>query len=207
MANVNAPFGLQLIQARGGYSFNAQGNLYSCPSTDNTIISLNDAVKAAASSDANGVPNIAKCAGTDAIRGVVQGVLPVYPGPSLVGTTLALNATRAPATKAKAYYFIVNDDETSVYMIQDDGITTANLVAASANLNSTLTIANGATDTSPSATVLLSSSFAVTNTFNIKLNGLVQGANQQQNPNAYGAYARWRCFINVSELTGSFVGI
>lgn len=207
MANVNTPFGLQVIRGGGVYSFNAQGSLYSIPSTDNNAFYLNDVVKAAASSDANGVPNVTKITnGTDAIRGVIQAILPVYPTPSLVGAALSLETTNIPATKAKAYYVVVDDDPTTIYMIQDDGITTANLVAASANLNSSLTIAAGATTTSPSATVLLSSSFATTNTFCIKLLGLVQGANMQA-ANAYGAYAKWQARINVSEMTGSFAGV
>jgi hypothetical protein len=126
----------------------------------------------------------------------------VWPGPSLVGAALALENAYVPATKTAIAYILVDDDPTSIYSIQDDGITTANLVAASANLNSTLTITAGATTTSPSATVLLSSSFAVTNTFNIKLIGLIQSPN-----NAFGAYAKWQAKINVSEMTGSFVGI
>ncbi len=201
MANTNTPFGMQLIRGGGGYAFNAQGNLYSIPSTDNSAYYLNDAVKLAASSDADGVANIAKAAGTDVLLGSVQMILPVRQGPSLVGTALALETTNIPATKAKIYYVLVSDDPTMEYMIQDDGITTANLVAASANLNSSLTVTAGATTTSPSATVLLSSSFAATNTLNIKLQGLVQ-----QPGNVYGAYAKWQCRINMSVMPSIPVG-
>jgi hypothetical protein len=196
VANTNAPVGLQVIRARGAYSFSDQGNLYSIPSTDGNAFYLNDVVKAAASSDAQGVPNVTKITnGTDLIRGVLQIILPVYAKPSLVGTALSLETTNIPATKAAAYYVVINDDYTTTYLCQDDGITTASLVAASANLNSSLTITAGASTTSPSATVLLSSSFAATLGLCIKLNGLVQ-----QSGNVYGAFAKWQCYINTSEM-------
>lgn len=202
MANSNTPFGLQVLRGAAGYSFNAQGNLYSVPDTDDTnAYYLNDAVKLAASSDATGIPNVTKAAGTDILLGSIQAILPVKANPSLEGTTLDLSRTSLPATKTIDYYVIVSDDPTTLYMIQDDGITTANLVAASANLNSSLTVTNGATVTSPSATVLLSSSFAATNTLNIKLNGLVQ-----QPGNEFAAYAKWQARINTALMPSSPVG-
>src|SRR5258705_5324287 len=111
-----------------------------------------DAVKSVASSDNNGVPNIVKAAGTDILLGSIQGIYPVGFNPvSLAGTALSLETTNIPATKAAIYYVMVCDDPTAQYVIQDDGITTGNLVAASANLNSSLTITAGASTTSPSA--------------------------------------------------------
>lgn len=203
MANVNTPFGLKPQRGGGAYSFNEQGSLYSIPSTDNNAYYLYDVVKGAASSDANGVSNVVKITnGTDAIRGSIIGILPVYPGVSIAATALALETSNIPATKAKIYYVLVDDDPTTVYTVQDNGITTGNLVAASANLNSSLSIAAGATTNSLSGTTLLSSSFATTNTFVMKLFGLAQIPN-----NAYGAYAKWNARINVSELTGSFAGV
>lgn len=203
MANVNTPFGLKPQRGGGAYSFNEQGSLYSIPSTDNNAFYLYDVVKAAASSDANGVSNVTKITnGTDAIRGSIIGILPVYPGVSIAATPLTLETSNIPATKAAAYYVLVDDDPTTMYTVQDNGITTGNLVAASANLNSSLSIAAGATTNSLSGTTLLSSSFATTNTFVMKLFGLAQIPN-----NAYGAYAKWNARINVSELTGSFAGV
>lgn len=203
MANVNTPFGLKPQRGGGAYSFNEQGSLYSIPSTDNNAFYLYDVVKAAASSDANGVSNVTKITnGTDAIRGSIIGIMPVYPGVSIAATSSSLYVSNIPATKAQAYYVLVDDDPTTVYTVQDNGITTANLVAASANLNSSLSIAAGATTNSLSGTTLLSSSFATTNTFCMKLIGLAQIPN-----NSYGAYAKWNARINVSELTGSVAGV
>ena len=198
MANSNTPFGLQLVRGGSSYAFNGQGDLYSIPSSDTNAYYINDVVKVVAGSSADGVPNVVKITnGTDQILGVVQQVLPARAGPSLVGTSLALQ-TSAPATKTVVYFVTVNTDLTSVYMAQDDGITTANLVAASANLNSSLTIAAPAAVNMPSATVLLSSSFANTSTLCVKLQGLMEIPG-----NEYGAYAKWQCRINVGTLTGS----
>ena len=197
MANTNTPFGLKLLRGGAMYEFNSQGNLYSIPTSDSSnAYYLNDAVKLAASGDANGVPNVVKAAGTDILLGSIQGILPVYPGVSIAGTALSLETTNIPATKAPPYYVIVADDPTAIYAIQDDGITTGNLVAASCNLNSSLTITAGASTTSPSATVLLSSSFAATNTLNIHLQGLVQG-DFSGVANAYGAFAKWQARLNI----------
>jgi hypothetical protein len=187
-----------VLRAGGAYSFNGQGNLYSIPSTDNSAFYLNDFVIAAASSSAEGVPNVAKAVGTEPLRGVLQIILPVYAKPSLVGTALALETTNIPATKATSYYVVVDDDYTTVYSIQDDGITTGNLVAASANLNASVTVTAGASTTSPSGSVLLSSSFNTTPTLPIKLYGLVQ-----QPGNEYGAYAKWQARINYSAINPS----
>ena len=203
MANVNTPFGLKPQRGGGAYSFNEQGSLYSIPSTDNNAFYLYDAVKAAASSDANGVANVTKITnGTDALRGSVIGILPVYPGVSIAATPLSLETSYIPATKAAAYYVLVDDDPTTVYTIQDNGVTTGNIVPASANLNFSLSVAAGATTNSLSGTTILTSSFAATNTFCMKAIGLAQIPN-----NTYAAYAKWNARINVSELTGSFVGV
>jgi hypothetical protein len=202
VANSNTPFGLQPVRGGGGYAYNAQGTLYRIPSTDNSAYYLGDPVKTVAGADTNGVPNVIICGGTDIVRGIIVGILPVYPGVSIQGTPLSLENMNIPATKAHDYYVIVDDDPTSIFSIQDDGITSAKLVAASANLNFSLTITAGATAQSVSATVILSSSFAVTSSLNFKAMGLLQIPN-----NTFGAYAKWLCRVNVHELTGSTAGV
>ncbi len=203
MANVNKPQGLQVFRAGGTYSYNAQGSLYSIPANDGTAYYLGDAVMAAASSDANGVSNVKYAtSGTVTLRGAITGILPVYPGVSLAATALNLESAYIPATKAGIWYVLVDDDAHSVFSITDDGITTGSLVAASANLNFTLSLAAGATTNSLSGTTILSSSFATTNTFNMKAQGLVQAPG-----NVYGAYALWQARINEHELMGAQAGI
>lgn len=205
MANLNTPFGLAVVRGGGSYAGNQQTTLYSIPVTDSTnAYYMGDTVKAAASGDVNGVPNVTKITnGTDAIRGVIVGISPVPIGSTTIqGTALSLETNYVPATKLAPWYVLVEDDPTTVFMMQDDGITTANLVAASCNLNFNYTVTAGATTNSSSASVILSSSFATTNTFSMKALGLAQIPG-----NAFGAYAKWLCRINVSELTGSFAGV
>lgn len=202
MANVNKPQGLQVYRAGGAFDFNAQGSLYSIPSTDNVAYYLGDAVKTAASSDTQGISNVAKAAGTDTLRGAITGILPVYSTPALAATALSLENSYIPATKAAAWYVMVDDDPATVFAVLDDGITTGSLVAASANLNYSLTVAVGATTNSLSGTVILSSSFQTTSTLNMKAQGLVQIPN-----NVYGAYALWQSRINAHELFGLTAGV
>jgi hypothetical protein len=196
VANTNTPWGLKPWRGGGAYQWSEQGTVYCIPSTDNNAYYPYDAVKAAASSDANGVPNVTKITnGTDAIRGSIVGIYSVFPVPSLVATPLSLEYPYIPATKTQAYYVLVVDDPSTVFTMQDDGITTGNLVAASANLNSSFTVTAGASPQSLSGSVLLSSSFAATAQLNLKLEGLTQIPG-----NVYGAYAKWNVRINVSEF-------
>jgi hypothetical protein len=210
VANVNAPFGLQVYRGGGTYAFNNQGTVYSIPTSDSSnAYYLNDIVKAAAGGDTNGVPNVTKITnGTDAIRGSIVGIYQpgMNPANSIQGFPLSLENNYVPATKAAPYYVLVDDDPTTIFVMQDDGITTAKLVAASCNLNFTITVAAGATTNSKSASVILSSSFATTNTLCMKAMGLAPGVFYGVQ-NAFGAYAKWLCRINVSELTGSFAGV
>ena len=198
MANTNTPHGLMPWRGGLGYEWNEQGTVYSIPSTDTTVYYQYDAVGATASSDANGIPNCAYLPlGTSNIRGSIVGIFQVFPNAqSIQAVPLSLEQPYIPATKAAAWYVLVCDDPTVRYNIQDDGITTANLVAASANLNSSLTLAAGASVNSFSGTVLLSSSFATTSTLNIKLEGLCQIPG-----NVFGAYAKWQCLLNRTDQT------
>jgi hypothetical protein len=210
MANVNAAFGLAVYRGGGSYASNQQGTVYSIPTTDTSnAYYMGDVVKAAASGDTDGFPNITKITnGTDAIRGVIVGIYQpgMFSAASIQGQSLTLEQNYVPATKAAVYHVLVEDDPTTIFVAQDDGLTTANTVAASCNLNASLSIANGATTNSASGTTLLSSSFASTSSLCIKLMGLAQG-DFFGVKNAFGSYAKWACRINLSELTGSFAGV
>jgi hypothetical protein len=212
MANVNAPFGAAVYKGGGSYASNQRANMYSIPTSDSTnAYYMGDAVKAAASGDANGVPNITKAAGTDPLRGFIVGIIPAgtfpnplqFPGAS---SSLSLETNYVPVTKAVPYYVLVEEDPTTIFVMQDDGLTTSKTVAASCNLNFSITVAAGSTTNSASGSVILSSSFATTATLNMKAQGLAQGP-WNGVTNAFGIYAKWLCRINVSELTGSFQGV
>ena len=213
MANVNAPFGAAVYKGGGSYASNQRASIYSIPTSDSSnAYYMGDEVKAAASGDVNGVPNVTKITnGTDAIRGFIVGIIPAgtFPNPQMfpgASSSLSLETNYVPATKAVSYYVLVEEDPTTIFVMQDDGITTANLVAASCNLNASITVTAGGTTNSSSGSVILSSSMATTSTLCLKLQGLAQGP-WDGVPNKYGAYAKWLCRINVSELTGSFAGV
>jgi len=203
MANLQAPFGLKPSRYRDGTAWNGATNLYWIPASDTNQYNVGDTVLTAAGGDANGIPQIVKdTAGTATIRGVIAGILISAPNlPNIQGINLDLTVQNAPATKARDYYALVVDDQGVLFEAQDDGITTANLVAASSNKNASLTVANPTSPQQNSASVINSSSIATTATLNLKLMGLKQAPG-----NAYGAYATWIVMINQHELMGGTAG-
>jgi hypothetical protein len=206
---LNRPFGLSPARSGVAADYNAQVQKYRIPSTDGSAFYIGDAVLAAAGADTNGIPNVAKATSAQTLRGVIVGVEnPSVNVASLAGTVIDDTVTNVPATKTRDYYVWVCDDPNQLFMIQDDGITTGNLVAASANLNFVLTITAPSLGYQLSGTVMLSSSLATTNTLNMKAIGLAQlPAIAGGGANAFGAYAVWMCKINEHELMGAQAGV
>jgi hypothetical protein len=206
---LNRPFGLSIVRHGNANPLNMSVNKYRVPSTDGSAFYIGDPVRQVAGADTNGIPNVQKGSGTVAARGVLIGVENPATGlASLQGVVLDTTVTSIPATKAKDYYILVCDDPDVFMTVQDDGITTANLVAASANLNSNLTIAAPSIAYQLSGTVLLSSSFAVTASLPIKLMGLAQlPAIPGGGSNAFAAFAIWMARWNQHELMGNQVGV
>ena len=197
------PFGLQPIRTVDGNQFNFQVSTYMIPSGDGSVYSIGDAVKSAANADLNGISAVQKAVGTDILRGVIVGVINPAPNlPSIQGVLIDNTITSIPASKTKNFYVAVADDPSLVFAIQDDGITLGNLVAANANKNFSLTIANPSQPQQDSATVMLSSSLAVTAGLNMKAFGL-----QQFPGNVFGAFAIWLSKINQHEFQGNTAGI
>jgi len=207
---LNRPFGLAVYNHKQTAPLNMRVTKYRIPAADGSAFYVGDTVIQAAGADTNGVPNVQKGVSASRIRGVIVGIeMPATGLASLQGTTLNDNVVSVPASKGGVDYYVwVCDDRDATYIVQDDGITTANLVAASASLNALLTIAAGATVYSFSGTVLLSSSFAVTAGHAWKLLGLAQmPAIPGGGSNAFGAYAVWVAKSNLHEFDGSVVGI
>ncbi len=201
MANLNAPKGFIPSRQVSGGPWSGQTNLYYIPSTDGSVFSPGDAVKSVALSDANGVMGIQKAAGTDTVRGVIVGFLPVAPyGVSLQGLVVDLTLQNIPATKTKAYYALVVDDPNVIFEIQDDGL--AALTATSVNKNASFTVANPTAPQQNSASVLATGTVNTTNTLNLKIMGLVQ-----RDDNAFGANAKWLVKFNLHELLGGTTAI
>lgn len=209
MPTLNRPFGLAPFRTLGAHTFNAQAQRYCIPSSDGSAFYIGDMVIQAAGADAQGCPYVAKGASTSTYRGVIVGVEnPTVGAASLVGTVIDNTRTSIPATKTRDYYVYVVDDPNTLFMIQDDGITTGNLVAASGNLNSSLTIAAPTQTYQLSASVLLSSSFNVAAARNTKLMGLAPVPVLPGNvANSFGAYAWWVVKANQHDLMGNQVGI
>jgi hypothetical protein len=205
MANFVQPRGFVPVRYLNGAAWSGGGNMYYIPSSDTNQYNPGDVVlTAAVGADANGIPAVTKnTTGTGVVRGVLIGVLKANPNnPSLVGTNIDLTVQNIPATKTQAYYVLVVDDPKVVYQIQDDGITTANLVAASVGLNASFTVTNPTAPAQNSATVLLSSSFATTAALTVKIFGLSQIPN-----NAFGANATWDVIFNQHEFQGNTAGV
>ena len=196
MPNLVQPKGFVPSRYRNANPYTGASNLYCIPSTDGSIYGLGDAVKSAAGGDANGIPYLQKAAGTDAVRGVVVGILPVgYNTPSLVGVNLDLTLQSIPATKSKDYYIMVADDPDIIFEVMDDGL--AALTAAACNKNASFTVANPTAPSQNSASVLTVASVAVTQGLNLKIMGTIQKPG-----NAIGKNALWAVMFNQHELGG-----
>jgi len=202
MANINAPNGLSPVRYLNGAPWNQQVNLYRIPAGNTDQFGIGDIVIAAAGADANGVPDIGKAVDSSVPRGVLVGVDPVLTsGLSLVGSALNLERISIPATKAKDYYVYVVDDPKTIFEIQGDNTTTLT-AAGFITANAKPTVANPATGSPFSGTVLATGTVATTNTFMLKILGLTY------KPGAdFTAYTRFLVMFNVHEFNGSTTAI
>lgn len=201
MANSISPRGFVPSRYKNGSPFNMAVNMYYVPSTDGTQLSPGDAVKSAAGGDSNGIPAVTKAANTDAIRGVLVGVLLGSPNAaSNLGSNLDMTVQNIPATKARDYYVLVVDDPNVLFELQDDGASA--LTAAACNKNASFTVANPTAPQQNSASALATASVDVTNTLPLKLFGLVQAPN-----NSLDKYAKWLVMFNKHELQGGTAGV
>jgi hypothetical protein len=200
MPNLIGPRGFVPSRYLDGGSWNGGMNMYLILAADASVYSVGDAVKSAAGADANGISAVTKAAGTDYVRGVIQGVFVSPPNStSLAAVTIDLNMQQIPAVKTKDYYVMVVDDPSVLFEIQDDGL--AALPTTACNKNAIFTVANPTAPQQNSATVLSTASVAVTGTLSLKLMGLVQKPG-----NAFGVNANWLVKLNLHELQGATAG-
>lgn len=204
MANPNQPRGLSPIGTVTGAAYNEQGNLYAIANDASNTYAIGDIVKTAAGTDVNGVPLVTKCASGDVPVGIIVGFRVSDPGQSLVGSNLNLNITYLPKSSGTRYAMVV-DDPNVVFEVQMDStaITLANL-----HKNSNLTITADDTTalaSSPfSSTVLTGSTVNTTNTFIVRMMGLVQrDDNQITSSTVAGAYCKVRAKFNCHEYSTS----
>ena len=201
MANTNAPFGGKPVGYRSGAPYSGKANLYYLAASQGDALHIGDFVVSSAVGDANGVPGIDKAAGNSVCRGIIVGLLPVYPGVSMVGSALDLeDAGYLSASNAAATYALVADESDLVFEIQC-GATATNLVSTKLSNNFTLTIAVPSPATNPlSATIVDNSSINTTNTLQFKMLGLASRPN-----NAIGAYQVVKACFNTHELSGGLI--
>lgn len=202
MANPIGPQGFKPSRYLNGAAWNGAANLYYIPQADTNQYNVGDAVKSAAGSDPNGLPQVAKITnGTDTARGVIIGCLRQTPNnPSLVGINLDLTIQNIPATKQQNYWVLVVDDPQVLFELQDDGLNV--LTGTAANKNASFTVTNPTAPSQNSASVLNTASVATTQALNLRIFGLVQKPN-----NAFGAYATWLVKFNQHELMGNTAGV
>lgn len=164
MANVNATFGLQLVED------NSLTPLELCfiPSTDATAVFVGDLVKTAGSSGGHvGGPKkktVAQCAATNPIYGVVQGFMQHW-----VPTGMDLGRRHRPASTAM-YVLVKPANHQDVYRVQSDDVG-GTLADADIGLNADFVVGSGDATTGMSGMQLDTSTKATTATLSLKILG------------------------------------
>lgn len=192
MANENRPAGFIPREYLNGTPWNGQARLYSIAAAYGTALYVGDPVISSSSADANGVPGIARGAGTGALRGVIVG-LGKTPGGLFNPSNLDI--TYRPASDPAVWYAAVVDDPNVLFEIQEESNGTQ-LTAAEVGLNQISLAGTGNGFVSGWQVRSTSGATAATTaTLQLRLMGLVQRPG-----NAFGAYAKWLVQINVHEL-------
>ena len=108
-----------------------------------------------------------------------------------------MTVTSIPASKAQAYYILVNDDPDQIYVIQGDGTT---FTTTDVNKNATYTVAAPSQPNQLSATVLTGTT--TSSTAVLKIVGIepIPGNN-------LGPYVRFFVLFNNAELLRPSAGI
>ena len=194
-ANVAAPFGLRPINDNGT-PWSGQGRMVSFPAAQTGNIFLGDPIVPLGGSDAYGVPSfgIATAGATNIVGG---GFVGIGNGPA-AGGNAAFTVTRDLPVYRQASilnYGFVCDDPNQLYAIQDDG--SAIVSASQVNQNANLAAGSGgSTVTGYSSWALVASTIATTNTFQLRILGLLRGPGVN-----FGAtFATWVVRINLPSL-------
>lgn len=203
MANVNRPKGLSPWQNGDSSPWTGGATLYAVANDGSNSYAIGDVVMLAASSDADGIPQVTKWGGAVSVGaqpvGVIVGIRVADPGVSLVGNSLALEKTYLPISSG-AHYVMVVDDPSVIFELQGDSTVWAT-THMNNNVNVTLTanqtsLGNGAPYSSTVATAP-----ATTLTLPLQILGLVQKPD-----NGFGAYASLRVRFNVHAQYGAVSG-
>lgn len=164
MANVNAAFGLHLVED------NSLTPLELCfiPASDGTAMFVGDPVKTAGSAGRiTGNPykkTVAQCAATNPIYGVVMGFLP-----QMVATGMDLSKKYRPASTAM-YCLVKPANQQDVYRIQSDDVG-GDAAVTDVGLNADFIVGSGSTFSGMSGVQLDTSTKATTATLSLKIIG------------------------------------
>lgn len=187
MANANVAAGLIPVRYASGAPYTGACNRYFVPASDATALFVGDPVIIAGGADADGVPTVtrATAAGAGRITGVVVGVI----------NSSTITGRSRPASTAG--YVLVADDPNLLFEIQEDSVGGA-LAAADIGLNADLVAGTGSTVTGLSGFMLDTSTKNTTATLQLRIEGLVQRAD-----NEVGANAKALVRINLPTQTGA----
>lgn len=187
MANANRPSGLSPVRYLNGAKWNGGGRVYSIPSTDGNAYAVGDPVVLAGSADASGVATVilATAGGANLVTGCIVGMGGITYGSGYVDPNLP-NTAIIPASKARGYYVLVEDDPMVIFEIQESGTAMA---AADVSLNASLL--SGTNNGFMSGWQIDNSTKATTAALQLKLLGLSVRVD-----NAFGLYAKWQVLIN-----------
>jgi hypothetical protein len=204
MANPNRPNGLSPLGSVAGSGSDFATNLYAIANDASNTYAIGDVVKTAAGCDVNGVPLVTKAASGDVPVGIIVGFRVSDPGQSLVGSNLNLNILYSPKSSGTRYVMVCDDPDV-VFEVQMDStaITLANL-HKNANLTITADDTTALASSPVSSTVITGSTVNTTNTFIVRMLGLIQrDDNQITSSTVAGAYCRVKAKFNCHEYSTS----
>lgn len=204
MANSNKPSGFVPVKYQNGAAWDGRGTMYFISKNSSNAIRVGDLVvlgaTAANADTAHGLQQVDLAASGNTVIGAVVGIGTQYAGPYVDPTNLTLNY--APATKTQNYYALVADDPKIIFEAQEIG-TGTNFTSAHTSANCKFKVQAPSTGITISGWGLdIGTTPAATNTYDIKLMGLVQRYDNGA-WNTFGAYAKWLCMLNLHSYSST----
>lgn len=197
MANSNIATGIRPI-SDNGTPWNGQGQLVAFSADDANNIFLGDPLVPTGASDAFGVP-IVTIATAGAAATVLGGFIGIANGPAAGGNAASTVTRDLPVYRQAsiANYGFVCDDPNQLYVVQEDSVGGAIVIANGGFTNGNLVAGAGSTVTGFSGWQLQSSSVDgnANPTWQLRIIGLLRGPD-----NAIGVNAKWLVRINLPAL-------
>jgi hypothetical protein len=169
MASVSRLNGLRPVKQITGAPYNGAANVYFIPASDTSVVMVGDAVKLLGDARSpSGVPTVTRALATDALVGVVVGIL--FTGVGDLQNIPPVNDLNTPVFRRASTdrYLLVADDAQLVFEAQTSG---APLATADIGLNTALSVAAGSLLSGSSGMSVDLASKATTATLPLKLIG------------------------------------